>query len=172
MEGDRPEIGDITAEGVEEQMHGDSGSIEERIPRHVAASGTSEGSSTALTTTTTTRLEGRQSDIAMAVKMVKKVEQDATAVSSSLTTLFASLQAALSEVTGSSIEHMRCHSEAAGLLQDASIDAANKGQRFINACLRLNEEMKSMGTLAAQLKTLRQVVDQFEYHASRSLPRL
>ena len=170
MEGDRPEIGDIAAEGGEEQMHGDSGSIEERIPRHVAASGTSEGSSTALTTTT--RLEGRQSDIAMAVKMVKKVEQDATAVASGLTTLFASLQAALSEVTGSSIEHMRCHSEAAGLLQDASIDAANKGQRFINACLRLNEEMKSMGTLAAQLKTLRQVVDQFEYHASRSLPRL
>jgi hypothetical protein len=108
----------------------------------------------------------------MAVKMVKAVEQDAAAVAGSLATLFSSLQSALSEVTGSSIEHMRCHSEAAGLLQDASIDAAAKGQRFINACLRLNEEMKAMGSLAAQLKTLRQVVDQFEYHASRSLPRL
>lgn len=112
------------------------------------------------------------SDIATAVKLVKAVEDDAKAVAGSLVGLFSSLQSALSEVTGSSVDHMKCHSEAAGLLQDASIDAAAKGQRFINACLRLNEEMKSVGNLAAQLKALRQVVDQFEYHASRSLPRL
>lgn len=116
--------------------------------------------------------ETRESDLGMAVKMVKAVEEDAKAVAGSLTMLFSSLQSALSEVTGSSIEHMRCHSDAAGLLQDASIEAATKGNRFINACLRLNEEMKSMAALANQLKTLRQVVDQFEYHASRSLPRI
>lgn len=163
-----PEIAETTAEGGEEE-NAESGSMVERIPRHVPTTGSSEGSSSAHTTT---RSEGRESDIAMAVKMVKAVEDDASAVAGSLATLFSSLQSALSEVTGSSIEHMRCHSEAAGLLQDASIDAAAKGQRFINACLRLNEEMKSTGSLAAQLKTLRQVVDQFEYHASRSLPRL
>lgn len=163
------EIGEVAVEGGEEQ-NAESGSTEERIQRDVSASSASEGSSSAHSTIT--RSEGRESDIAMAVKMVKTVEKDATAVAGSLATLFSSLQSALSEVTGSSIEHMRCHSEAAGLLQDASIDAATKGQRFINACLRLNEEMKTMGSLAAQLKTLRQVVDQFEYHASRSLPRL
>jgi hypothetical protein len=163
----QPEIAEAAAEGGEEQ---DAGSVStvEQIPRHVAAS----EASTSAHTTTPARSEGRESDVAMAVKMVKAVEQDAAAVAGSLATLFSSLQSALSEVTGSSIEHMRCHSEAAGLLQDASIDAAAKGQRFINACLRLNEEMKAMGSLAAQLKTLRQVVDQFEYHASRSLPRL
>lgn len=117
-------------------------------------------------------VQRRESDMETAVKMVKAVEEDAKAIAASLSQLFSSLQSALSEVTGSSIEHMRCHSEAAGLLQDASIDAASKGNKFINACLRLNEEMKSMGSLAAQLKTLRQVVDQFEYHASRSIPRI
>lgn len=142
-------------------------SIEDNIPRHVhGRAGNDDGVGRA------PMAEARESDLGMAVKMVKAVEEDAKAVAGSLAMLFSSLQSALSEVTGSSIEHMRCHSDAAGLLQDASIEAATKGNRFINACLRLNEEMKSMAALANQLKTLRQVVDQFEYHASRTLPRI
>lgn len=168
----RPEIAEVAHEEREgnDEQPAEGGSMVERIPRYVSGIGTSEDIH--VHRTGTARSEGRESEIAMAVKMVKAVEEDATAVAGSLAGLFSSLQSALSEVTGSSIEHMRCHSEAAGLLQDASIDAASKGQRFINACLRLNEEMKSVGSLAAQLKILRQVVDQFEYHASRSLPRL
>ena len=142
-------------------------SIEGSIPRHVHGRAGNDGGDGRAH-----MAEARESDLGMAVKMVKAVEEDAKAVAGSLAMLFSSLQSALSEVTGSSIEHMRCHSDAAGLLQDASIDAATKGNRFINACLRLNEEMKSMAALANQLKTLRQVVDQFEYHASRTLPRI
>lgn len=118
------------------------------------------------------RGQTRQSDIEMAVKMVKAVEDDARAVAGSLSMLFSTLQAGLTPVTESSVQHMQCYSEAAGLLQDAAIDAATKGNRFVNACLRLNEEMKGVGNLAAQLKNLRQVVDQFEYHISRILPRM
>jgi len=168
----QPEIAEVTREereGQDEQPVKGS-SMVERIPRFV--SGIGAGEDINIRSAGSARPEGRESDIAMAVKMVKVVEEDAAAVAGRLAGLFSSLQSALSEVTGSSIEHMRCHSEAAGLLQDASIDAASKGQRFINSCLRLNEEMKSIGSLATQLKTLRQVVDQFEYHASRSLPRL
>lgn len=164
-----PEITEVAHDGREgrDEEPAQSGAMVERIPRYVSGRGTGEDINAG-----TARAEGRESDIAMAVRMVKAVEEDAVAVAGSLAGLFSSLQSALSEVTGSSIEHMRCHSEAAGVLQDASIDAASKGQRFINACLRLNGEMKSVGSLAAQLKILRQVVDQFEYHASRSLPRL
>lgn len=166
-DGEKIEVQPEIAHEEGEERAVESGSVSTRIPRFVSGIETSEDHSSGIT-----RSEARESDIAVAVRMVKAVEDDATAVAGSLAGLFASLQSALSEVTGSSIEHMRCHSEAAGLLQDASIDAASKGQRFINACLRLNEEMKHVGSLAAQLKTLRQVVDQFEYHASRSLPRL
>lgn len=83
----------------------------------------------------------------MALKVVEAVEDDAKAVASSLNSLLDSLQGALSEVrvpvrrirpsfrsgegaiplvlsqklqvTGSTVEHMRCHSETAGEVQAA-----------------------------------------------------
>ncbi|KAI3468730.1 hypothetical protein Pfo_025393 [Paulownia fortunei] len=41
----------------------------------------------------------------------------------------------------------------------AVLDASTKGNRYINSCLRLNEEMKGMDVLATQLKILRRHVD-------------
>ncbi|KAI5327543.1 hypothetical protein L3X38_026939 [Prunus dulcis] len=35
------------------------------------------------------------------------------------------------------------------------VDSATKGNRYINSCLRLNEEMKGIDSLALQLKILR-----------------
>lgn len=111
----------------------------------------------------------QQPGVEMALKVVEAVEDDAKAVASSLNSLLDSLQGALSEVTGSTVEHMRCHSETAGEVQAAAVDAASKGNRFINSCLRLNEEMKGLSVLAAQLKTLKQTVDLFEHAANRHL---
>lgn len=110
-------------------------------------------------------------DLQSTLKLGDAVEDDARAVAKSLTALLASLKSALSEVTGSSLEHMRAENEAAGQVQDVAIDAATKGNRFINSCLRLNEEMKGMNGLATQLETLKQRVDQFEYLSMRYLPR-
>ncbi|CAM6086811.1 unnamed protein product [Calypogeia fissa] len=116
-------------------------------------------------------LQPRSHTLDSTLKLGDAVEDDAWAVARSLTALLASLKSALSEVTGSSLEHMHSENEAAGQLQDVAIDAATKGNRFINACLRLNEEMKGMNRVATQLESLKQRVDQFEYQSNRYLPR-
>ncbi|XP_039156839.1 uncharacterized protein LOC104457369 [Eucalyptus grandis] len=97
-----------------------------------------------------------QTDI---VKALEVVERDSVAIAESFTSLFASLRLALSEVTSCSTDHMQCFNDAAGRLQESVLDAATKGNRYINSCLRLNEEMKGMESLATQLKILRRNVD-------------
>ncbi|XP_048605451.1 uncharacterized protein LOC106441294 [Brassica napus] len=65
----------------------------------------------------------------------------------------------LSFATGSSVDHMTCFGDAAGRLQETALDASTKGNRYINSCLRLNEEIKGVDTLAAQLKHLGRNLD-------------
>ncbi|XP_039156840.1 uncharacterized protein LOC120287694 [Eucalyptus grandis] len=97
-----------------------------------------------------------QTDI---VKALEVVERDSVAIAESFASLFASLRLALSEVTSCSTDHMQCFNDAAGRLQESVLDAATKGNRYINSCLRLNEEMKGMESLATQLRILRRNVD-------------
>lgn len=85
------------------------------------------------------------------LKAVEVVERDSQAIADSFSSLFASLRLALSEVTSGSVDHMRCFGDTAGRLQESALDAATKGNRYINSCLRLNEEMKGMESLATQL---------------------
>ncbi|KAL6174711.1 hypothetical protein ACLB2K_051357 [Fragaria x ananassa] len=84
-------------------------------------------------------------------RALEVVERDSLAIAGSFTSLFSSLRLALSEVTSNSVDHMSCFSDAAGRLQESVLDAATKGNRYINSCLRLNEEMKGVENLALQL---------------------
>lgn len=93
------------------------------------------------------------------LRALEVVERDSLAISESFASLFASLRVALSGITSNSVDHMQCFSEAAGRLQESVLDAATKGNRYINSCLRLNEEMKDIDNLATQLKILRRNVD-------------
>lgn len=111
-------------------------------------------------------------DVLMAIRTLQAVDKDAHSVADSLSSLLSSLQAALSQVTSTSVEHLSCYSEVAGHVQETALDAAAKGNRFINACLRLNEEMKGMSNMAAQLKVLRRTVDHLDNQVSRFLPRV
>ncbi|KAI3920165.1 hypothetical protein MKX01_017822 [Papaver californicum] len=97
-----------------------------------------------------------QNDIFKALEIVEK---DSLAIAETYVSLFSSLRLILSEVTSSSVDHMRCFSDASGRIQESALDAATKGNRYINSCLRLNEEMKSIDSLALQLKILRKNVD-------------
>ncbi|KAJ0263439.1 Proteasome component (PCI) domain-containing protein [Hirschfeldia incana] len=54
---------------------------------------------------------------------------------------------------------VRCIRDAAGKLQETALDASTKGNRYINSCLRLNEKIKGVETLADRLKHLRRNVD-------------
>ncbi|KAK9265366.1 hypothetical protein L1049_003516 [Liquidambar formosana] len=102
-------------------------------------------------------------------KALQVVERDSVAIAESFTSLYASLRLALSEVTGSSVDHMRCFSDAAGRIQESTLDAATRGNRYINSCLRLNEEMKGMDSLAAHLKLLRRNVDTLDSAVNKLL---
>ncbi|CAM8876841.1 unnamed protein product [Rhodiola kirilowii] len=102
-------------------------------------------------------------------KALEIVERDSVAIAESFNSLFSSLRLALAEVSGSSVEHMQCFSDAAGRLQESAIDASTRGNRYINSCLRLNEEMKGADNLAAQLKYLRKTVDTLDSAANRLL---
>ncbi|CAK9158887.1 unnamed protein product [Ilex paraguariensis] len=103
------------------------------------------------------------------VKALEVVERDSVAIAESFTSLFASLRLTLSEATSSSIDHMGCFSDATGRLQECALDAATKGNRYINSSLRLNEEMKGADSLATQLKTLRRNVDALDLVVNRLL---
>ncbi|CAI0476256.1 unnamed protein product [Linum tenue] len=70
------------------------------------------------------------------VKAVKVVEKDSLAIAESFTSLFSSLRSALSEATNSSVDHMHCFGDATGRLQESVLDAATKGNRYINSSLR------------------------------------
>ncbi|THG21997.1 hypothetical protein TEA_017967 [Camellia sinensis var. sinensis] len=88
------------------------------------------------------------------VRALEILERDSVAIAESFTSLFASLRLALSEATSTSVDHMHCFSDAAGRLQECALDAATKGNRYINSCLRLNEEMKGVDSLGTQLSDL------------------
>ncbi|KAK9983545.1 hypothetical protein SO802_033070 [Lithocarpus litseifolius] len=107
-----------------------------------------------------------QSEILRALEVV---ERDSSAIAESYGSLFASLRLALSEVTSSSVDHMQCFSDAAGRLQESVLDASTKGNRYINSCLRLNEEMKGVDSLATQLKLLRRNVDALDSAVNKLL---
>ncbi|CAH9086383.1 unnamed protein product [Cuscuta europaea] len=75
----------------------------------------------------------RKNDV---LKALKVMERDSMAIAQSFTGLFASLRTTLSEVTSNSVDHMSCFSEAAGRLQECALDAATKGNHYINSSLR------------------------------------
>ncbi|XP_050150765.1 uncharacterized protein LOC126625749 isoform X1 [Malus sylvestris] len=102
-------------------------------------------------------------------RALEVVERDSLAIADSFTSLFASLRLALSEVTSNSVDHMHCFGDAAGRLQESVLDAATKGNRYINSCLRLNEEMKGIDNLALQLKILRRNVDALDSGVNKLL---
>lgn len=106
-----------------------------------------------------------------AMDVLMAVEKDAVAVAEKLSHLMASLRTCLADASQNTIEHMDCHSKAADSLQEAVMEAASKGNRFVNECLRLNEEMRGITDMAFQIKKLRQKLDQFEAQASYYLPR-
>ncbi|KAK3005762.1 hypothetical protein RJ639_017574 [Escallonia herrerae] len=54
------------------------------------------------------------------LRALEVVERDSFAIAQSFTSLFASLRVALSEVTGQSVDHMHCFSDAAGHLQECA----------------------------------------------------
>ncbi|CAN8274138.1 unnamed protein product [Cochlearia groenlandica] len=93
------------------------------------------------------------------MRTIATVEKDSQAIAESFSSLFISLRSTLSEATSSSVDHMTCFGDAAGRLQETALDAATKGNRYINSCLRLNEEIKGVEDLAARLKHLRRNVD-------------
>ncbi|KAG8100047.1 hypothetical protein GUJ93_ZPchr0013g35752 [Zizania palustris] len=90
---------------------------------------------------------------------MEAVERDAAAIADSYASLFASLRIALSNTTSTSAENMECLGDVVGRLQESALEASSKGNKYINSCLRLNEEMRGLDSLAMQLKILRKNVD-------------
>lgn len=105
----------------------------------------------------------------ISIALLEAVKKDAAAVAQSLAKVSAGLRSSLSEITLNTISHMECHRDAAGHLQEASLEAASRGNKFVNECLRLNEEMKGAAEVATKIKQLRKVVDQLETQANRYL---
>ncbi|KAL1326558.1 hypothetical protein HN51_036670 [Arachis hypogaea] len=103
------------------------------------------------------------------LRAIEVVERDSFAIAQSFTSLFASLRLALSNATATTIDHMQCFSDASGRVQESVLDAATKGNRYINSCLRLNEEMKNIDGLASQLKVLRRHVDSLDAAVNKLL---
>ncbi|MED6158914.1 hypothetical protein PIB30_037463 [Stylosanthes scabra] len=106
---------------------------------------------------------------AQLLRAIEVVERDSFAIAQSFTSLFASLRLALSNATATTLDHMQCFTDASGRIQESVLDAATKGNRYINSCLRLNEEMKNIDGLASQLKILRRHVDSLDAAVNKLL---
>ncbi|XP_052161356.1 uncharacterized protein LOC127778775 [Oryza glaberrima] len=100
---------------------------------------------------------------------MEAVERDAAAISDSYASLFASLRVALANVTSTSAENMECLGDVVGRLQESALEASSKGNKYINSCLRLNEEMRGLESLAMQLKILRKNVDSLDLAVNQLL---
>ncbi|XP_024995038.1 uncharacterized protein LOC112528275 [Cynara cardunculus var. scolymus] len=90
---------------------------------------------------------------------LEMVERDSVAIANSFSSLLTSLRLALSEVSGITVDHIHCFSDAAGRLQESALDATSKGSRYINSCLRLNDETRGIKSLAMHIKILRKKID-------------
>ncbi|KAG2240411.1 hypothetical protein Bca52824_090729 [Brassica carinata] len=103
------------------------------------------------------------------LRSLATVEKDSQAIAESFVSLFLSDQ--LSEATSSSVDHMSCFGDAAGssrnwylkkqiqfFFNEFCFRCFPKGNRYINSCLRLNEEIKGVENVAAR-KHLRRNVD-------------
>ncbi|NP_001352917.1 uncharacterized protein [Zea mays] len=131
----------------------------------VEPSPSSSSSATAVVAPETPPPPGAQ---AVAAAM-EAVERDAAAIAESYASLFASLRVALSNVTSTSAENMECLGDVVGRLQESALEASSKGNKYINSCLRLNEEMRGLESLAMQLKILRKNVDSLDLAVSQLL---
>ncbi|KMZ74433.1 hypothetical protein ZOSMA_129G00260 [Zostera marina] len=103
------------------------------------------------------------------IKALEVVERDSVAIAENFASLFSSLRSSLSEASSSSVEHMQCFNDVVGRLQESVLDASTKGNRYINSCLRLNEELKGMESLAMQIKFLRKNVDALDLAVNRAV---
>ncbi|XP_066397748.1 uncharacterized protein [Miscanthus floridulus] len=112
-------------------------------------------SSSSSSSTTAVVAPGRQAPAPAGAREVaaamEAVERDAAAIAESYASLFASLRVALSNVTSTSAENMECLGDVIGRLQESALEASSKGNKYINSCLRLNEEMRGLECLAMQL---------------------
>ncbi|KAI5383710.1 hypothetical protein KIW84_070898 [Lathyrus oleraceus] len=70
------------------------------------------------------------------LKAIEVVERDSLAIAQSFTSVFEALRLSLSQSTDTSIHHIQCFADAAGHLQESVLDAATKGNRYINSCLK------------------------------------
>ncbi|XP_042402231.1 uncharacterized protein LOC121992135 [Zingiber officinale] len=96
------------------------------------------------------------------LKALEVVERDSVAITESFTSLFSSLRLVLAEASSTSLENMQCFNDVVGRLQESALDAATKGNHYINSYLRLHEEMRNLETLALQLQVLRKNVDSLD----------
>ncbi|KAF3448572.1 hypothetical protein FNV43_RR09285 [Rhamnella rubrinervis] len=87
-------------------------------------------------------------------RAVEVVERDSLAISESFSSLFDSLRLVLSEVTSNSVDHMHCFGDAAGRLQESVLDAATKGNRYINSSLSMDIVAFNWKAFAATLNSL------------------
>ncbi|XP_071708039.1 uncharacterized protein [Rutidosis leptorrhynchoides] len=156
-------------EPKEEEEATSSATLEHQIPQHHHHA----NSDPTITETDQSLLSSSSSSISQSeiLKAVEIVERDSLAIADSFQSLFSSLRLSLSQATSRSVDHVQCFSDAAGRLQESALDSATKGNLYINSCLRLNEEMRGIDTLAMQLKTLRRTVDALDT-AVNSLVRL
>ncbi|CAN6199013.1 unnamed protein product [Urochloa humidicola] len=100
---------------------------------------------------------------------METVERDAAAIAESYASLFASLRIALSNVTSTSAGNIECLGDVVGRLQESALEASSKGNKYIDSCLRLNEEMRGLESLAMQLKILRKNVDSLDLAVNQLL---
>ncbi|CAI7781324.1 unnamed protein product [Closterium sp. NIES-54] len=105
------------------------------------------------------------------MEMLNDAERSAMGAADAVKQLLDALRGHLKEVTSNTLAHVEVERDAATRLQGAAMEAANRGMRFINACMRMNEELQQLPHLNAQVKELSRKVDELESQLNRLLPR-
>ncbi|XP_058782989.1 uncharacterized protein LOC131657631 [Vicia villosa] len=88
------------------------------------------------------------------LKAIEVVERDSFAIAQSFTSVFEALRLSLSQSTDTSYHHIQCFTDAAGHLEESVLDAATKGNRYINSCLKLSIDVIYKSQIGYQPKYL------------------
>ncbi|CAI5489374.1 unnamed protein product [Closterium sp. Naga37s-1] len=96
------------------------------------------------------------------MEVLNDAERSAMGAADAVKQLLDALRGHLKEVTSNTVAHVEVERDAATRLQGAAMEAANRGMRFINACMRMNEDLQQLPHLTAQVKELSRKVDEFD----------
>eukprot|EP01102_Stenamoeba_stenopodia_P016485 TRINITY_DN5766_c0_g1_i1.p1 TRINITY_DN5766_c0_g1~~TRINITY_DN5766_c0_g1_i1.p1 ORF type:complete len:342 (+),score=84.18 TRINITY_DN5766_c0_g1_i1:51-1076(+) len=106
----------------------------------------------------------------LSVEMLNTLERQATACSANLAYMTGSLRSSLHAVTALSLQSMNVYKTSVINTTDTVAQSVYEMHNFITKCQALNEDLKSIEGLSAEIKDIKKALDNLEAISARLIP--